>query len=234
MASDDGLAESGVSPGNILIKEEEYQRLVQAAALAGVSWGTPPNQPTPTAQPQGSGSSEPILVGSSDAPSQVGDESPSMPPISSASESGSPVTRRHLQISLNRTKRGFIQVSEHLREKLKQTKQALDEEKQCRLQEAPTLRKLLDDRVDMLTPAFHSAIGVLREDLNTLMPLQEKVEELEGQLRTVKNSVKEALEHSDQVLQELDALIPLKRSWNKEPSRSGATGRSWTMRSSRS
>ena len=41
---------SGVSPGNIIIKEEEYKRLVQAAALA-------------TARQQGSGSSEPILGG---------------------------------------------------------------------------------------------------------------------------------------------------------------------------
>ena len=208
MSPDHGFDDSGVSPGRVIIQEEEYQRLVQAAAFlqgAGVSWGTPPIQPTPTAQPQGSGSSETIPDGSSDAPRRVVDESPSMPPISSASESESPVTRRHLQLHLNRTKRGFTQVSEHLREKLKQTKQALEEEKQSRLQEAPNLRKLFDDRVDMLTPAFHSAIGVLRDDLNTLMPLQEKVEELEGQLRTVKNSVKEALEHSDQVLQELNA-----------------------------
>ena len=112
MSPDHGFDDSGVSPGRVTIKEEEYQRLVQAAALAGVSWGTPPIQPTPTAQPQDSGSSETIPDGSSDAPHRVVDESPSMPPISSASESGSPVTRRHLQISLNRTKRGFIQVSE--------------------------------------------------------------------------------------------------------------------------
>ena len=102
-----------VSPGTITIKEEEYLQLVQAAALV-------------TARAQGSGSSEPIQVGSSDAPIRIGDESPSMPAMSSASESGSPVTRRQLY----RTKRGLINVSEHLREKLKQTKQALDEEAQ--------------------------------------------------------------------------------------------------------
>ena len=188
MSPDHGFDDSGVSPGRVTIQEEEYQRLVQAAALAGVSWGTPPIQPTPTAQPQGSGSSETIPDGSSDAPRRVVDESPSMPPISSASESESPVTRRHLQIYLNRTKRGFTQVSEHLREKLKQTKRALEEEKQSRLQEAPNLRKLLDDRVDMLTPAFHSAIGVLRDDLNTLMPFRRRSRNWRGnfaQSRTV-------------------------------------------------
>ena len=160
---DDGFMTSGVSPGNVIIKEEEYRRLVQAAALA-------------TAQPQGAGSSEPILGGSSDAPIRVGEESPSMPTMRSASESGSPVTRREL----SRTKRRLVHVSEHLREKLKQTKQALDEEAQRRQLEALTLRKLLEDRMDMLTSAFHSAIGALREDLNSLMPLKEKVEDLKG------------------------------------------------------
>ena len=61
-----------------------------------------------------------------------------MPRVSSASESSSPVTRR----DLHRAKRGLIHVSEHLREKLKRTKQALDEETEQRKQEAPTLRKL--------------------------------------------------------------------------------------------
>ena len=71
MSPDHGFDGSGVSPGRVTIQEEEYQRLVQAAAFlqgAGVSWGTPPIQPTPTAQPQGSGSSETIPGGSSDAP----------------------------------------------------------------------------------------------------------------------------------------------------------------------
>ena len=45
MSPDHGFDDSGVSPGRITIKEEEYQSLVQAAALAGVSWGTPPSSP---------------------------------------------------------------------------------------------------------------------------------------------------------------------------------------------
>ena len=84
--------------------------------------------------------------------------------MSSASEFGSRVTRRQLY----RTQRGLMNISEHLREKLKKTKQALEEETQRRQQEAPTLatRELLEGRIEMLTQAFHSAIGVLREDLD--------------------------------------------------------------------
>ena len=101
-----------------------------------------------------------------------------MPPISIASESGSPLTRR----DLNRVKKGLVNVSEHLREKLKRIKQALEEETEQRKQEAPTLRKLLEDRVDMLASAFHTALEVLREDINdTLNPLKDKVGELDGE-----------------------------------------------------
>ena len=181
-----GLTTPGVSRGIITIKEEEYLQLVQAAALV-------------TARAQGSGSSEPIPIGSSGAPIGVGDESPSMPAMSSASESGSPVTRRQLY----RTKRGLINVSEPLREKLRKTKQALEEETQRRQQAAPTLvtRELLEGRIEMLTQAFHSAIGVLREDINKVMPLTEKVEEMEGHLRFVASSAHEAMNHVQELEQ---------------------------------
>ena len=52
---------------------------------------------------QGTGSSEPTPGGSPSAPPLVGEESPAMPLISSASESSSPVTRR----DLHRAKRGL-------------------------------------------------------------------------------------------------------------------------------
>ena len=69
---------------------------------------------------QGTGSSEPTPGGSPSAPPHVGEESPAMPRVSSASESSSPVTRR----DLHRAKRGLIHVSEHLRDKLIKTKKA--------------------------------------------------------------------------------------------------------------
>ena len=102
---------------------------------------------------QGTGSSELTPSGSPSAPRWVGEESPSLPFPSSASESGSPLARR----DLNRVKKGLVNVSEHLREKLKRTKQALDDETEQRKQEAPNLRKLLEDRMDMLVSAAHSA-----------------------------------------------------------------------------
>ena len=113
--------------------------------------------------------------------------------MSSASESGSPVTRRQLY----RTKRGLINVSEHLREKLRKTKQALEEETQRRQQAAPTLvtRELLEGRIEMLTQAFRSAIDVLREDIDKVMPLTDKMEEIEGRLRFVNSSAHEAMNH---------------------------------------
>ena len=61
-----------------------------------------------------------------------------MPPVSSASESSSPVTRR----DLNRAKRCLIHVSEHLREKLQKTKKALT------LEEIPFTAVELDERDD--------------------------------------------------------------------------------------
>ena len=85
---------------------------------------------------QGPGSSELTPGGSSNAPLRVGDGSPLAPLISSASESSTPVTRR----DFNRVKRGLVQVSEHLREKLKRTKQALEEETEQRKSEAPGLQ----------------------------------------------------------------------------------------------
>ena len=57
------------------------------------------------------------------------------------------------------------------------TKKALDEETERRRMEEPNLRKLLEDRMDMMVTAVHSAINVLREELNTVMPLKEKVED---------------------------------------------------------
>ena len=85
---------------------------------------------------QGGGSSEPTPAGTPSGPRGVGEESPSHPLPSSASESGSPLTRR----DLNRVKKGLINVSENLRGKLKRTKQALEEETEQRKQEAPNLR----------------------------------------------------------------------------------------------
>ena len=86
---------------------------------------------------QGGGSSEPTPSGSPSAPRRVGEESPSLPFPSSASESGSPLTRRDLK----RVKKGLANVPEHLREKLKRAKLALGEETEQRKQEAPNLRK---------------------------------------------------------------------------------------------
>ena len=122
---------------------------------AGVGVGTTQEEE------QGTGSSEPTPSGSPSAPPGVGEESPAMPRVSSASESSSPVTRR----DLHRAKRGLIHVSEHLRDKLIKTKKALDEETERRRMEEPNLRKLLEDRMEMMVTAVHSAIDVLREDL---------------------------------------------------------------------
>ena len=62
--------------------------------------------------------------------------------FSSASESGAVPSRRDSQ----RVKSRLIHMSEHLREKLRKTKQALDAETEERKQEAPTLQKLLEGR----------------------------------------------------------------------------------------
>ena len=147
---------------------------------------------------QGAGSSEPTPSGSPSAPPRIGEESPAAPRLSSASESSSPVTRR----DLHRAKRGLIHVSEHLRDKLMKTKKALDEETERRQMEEPNLRKLLEDRMDMMVTAVHSAIDVLRQEfvehdlrINGLIPLQEKVESMEGQLNFVAASAHEAIDH---------------------------------------
>ena len=101
---------------------------------------------------------------SSDAGRQVDETAPS-PTSSSASESTPPPTAPDLQ----QVKRGLKRATEHLRESLADTKGQLwdkvDDEIQERQQEALTFQKLLDDRVEMLSPAFRAALDSLRAQL---------------------------------------------------------------------
>ena len=49
--------------------------------------------------------------------------------------------------------------------------------------------------MDILVSALHSAIDVLREDINSMIPLKDKVEDLEGKLDFVASSAHEAVDH---------------------------------------
>ena len=101
------------------------------------------------------------------APSQRSgeDEASPSPTISSASKSAPPPTARDLQ----RVKRGLVRATEHLRESVADTKEQLwekvDDESQERKQEALTFQKLLDDRIEMVSIAFRTALDDLREDI---------------------------------------------------------------------
>ena len=93
----------------------------------------------------------------------------------------------------------MVHVSEDLRDKLADTKRAwdkcLEQESQEREQEAPTLHKLFEDRVEMLSTAFRTGIEALREEDKSLMgPLMEKVEEIAAIVVLVADSAQVAVE----------------------------------------
>ena len=69
-------------------------------------------------------------------------------------------------------------------------------------------RELLDGRIEMLSQAFRSAIDVLREDINKVMPLTEKIEDIEGRLRFVNSCAHEAMDHV--------------RAWEQRPQSDGS------------
>ena len=52
----------------------------------------------------------------------------------------------------------------------------------------------MEDRMDMLVSSVHSALDVLREDISSMIPLKEKVEDIEGRLNFVANSARAAFE----------------------------------------
>ncbi len=89
--------------------------------------------------------------------------SPASP--SCASESGSLPTRRDVQ----RIKPRLVNVSERFRERLQQTKQALDKETTERKREAPVHQKMLETRAEMLSDALRAGIDALSEETTALI-----------------------------------------------------------------
>ena len=129
---------------------------------------TPPGSRRATARLSGGGSPEVDMraSGTEASPSPQGPPGPgseaNSPTLeSSASESGALVTKREFQ----RVKRRLTHVSEHLREKLLLTKQALEQETQERQEESPLLKKLVDQRMETLSAALHAGLQDLRTRL---------------------------------------------------------------------
>ncbi|MDA8582629.1 hypothetical protein N9L68_00320 [bacterium] len=90
--------------------------------------------------------------------------------------SGDALTRRYLQ----RVKRRFVNMSEHLRCSITDTRQSLSETRtefweaiedatQERTQLVPTFQRLLDTRIEMLSESFRAGLQALKEELNEFL-----------------------------------------------------------------
>ena len=109
------------------------------------------------------------------------EEASPSPTSSSASDSAPPPIAR----GLRRVQRRLVRATEHLRDSLADTKEQLwekvDVEVQERQQEALTFQKLLDDRIEIVSTAFRTAVDNHRADV-------------ESQLASIANSAHEAVE----------------------------------------
>ena len=128
------------------------------------------------------------------------------PPESSTPGSGAELTRRDLQ----RVKRRFISVSEHLRDSLADTRTALQQTRteiweaiedvgQDRAQDVPTYQRLLDTKAEMLIGAFEAGLRALKHEFNDFVtPLQNRVDILQSTVERVAASTQKAVEELNQ------------------------------------
>ncbi|MDA8609477.1 hypothetical protein N9L19_01020 [bacterium] len=121
---------------------------------------------------------------------------------SSTPGSGAELTQRDLQ----RVRRRFVSVSEHLRDSIAETREALNQTRtevweaiedvgQERVQVAPAFQRLLDTRTEMLVGAFEAGLRALRNELDDFVtPLQNRVDILQSTVERVADSTQKAVE----------------------------------------
>ena len=155
------------------------------------------------------------------------------PVLSSASDSGSTLSRFVTRSDFQRVKRRLVNMSEHLRDSLQTTTselwEAIDDEVKERKQESPLFQRLLNARTEVISHAVRANLDGLRDEMLTLIApiaqltegwqlwgesiesklesLNSRTETLASNLAIVADRTQESLEHVSTSLAELHHKI---------------------------